>query len=46
MILAAVILREPITSKKVVGVLLGCSGAVMLILTSAAAAKWVTFAAI
>ena len=39
MILAAVILREPITSKKVVGVLLGCSGAVMLILTSAAAAN-------
>ena len=34
MILAALILKEPITSKKVLGVLLGCSGALMLILTS------------
>ena len=33
-ILAALILKEPITSKKVLGVLLGCSGALMLILTS------------
>ena len=36
MILAAIILKEPLTSKKVIGVLLGCSGALMLILTSAA----------
>ena len=35
MILAAIILKEPLTSKKVMGVFLGCSGAVMLILTSA-----------
>ena len=34
MLLAALILKEPITSKKVAGVLLGCSGALMLILTS------------
>ena len=39
MILAALILKEPLTSKKVVGVLLGCSGALMLILTSAAHAS-------
>ena len=38
MILAALILKEPITSKKAVGVLMGCSGALILILTSAAAA--------
>lgn len=36
MLLAALILKEPITSKKVMGVLLGCSGALILILTSAA----------
>lgn len=35
MILAAIILKEPLTSKKVLGVFLGCSGALMLILTSA-----------
>ncbi len=35
MLLSALILKEPITSKKVLGVLLGCSGALMLILTSA-----------
>jgi len=34
MILAALILKEPITSKKVLGVMLGCSGALMLVLTS------------
>ena len=36
MLLAALILKEPITSKKALGVLMGCSGALMLILTSAA----------
>lgn len=36
MILAAIILKEPITSKKALGVLMGCSGALILILTSAA----------
>ena len=36
MILAALILKEPITGKKAVGVLMGCSGALILILTSAA----------
>jgi drug/metabolite transporter (DMT)-like permease len=36
MLLAALILKEPITSKKVLGVLMGCSGALILILTSAA----------
>ena len=35
MILAAIILKEPITGKKALGVCLGCSGAVILILTSA-----------
>jgi len=35
MLLAALILKEPITGKKVLGVGLGCSGALMLILTSA-----------
>ena len=35
MLLAALILKEPITGKKVLGVGLGCSGAVILILTSA-----------
>ena len=34
MLLSALILKEPITSKKTVGVLMGCSGALMLILTS------------
>jgi len=37
MILAAIILKEPITGKKALGVILGCSGAVILIVTSAAA---------
>lgn len=37
MILAALILKEPITGKKALGVLMGCSGALILILTSAAA---------
>ena len=36
MLLAALILKEPITGKKAVGVLMGCSGALILILTSAA----------
>ena len=36
MLLAALILKEPITSKKALGVLMGCSGALILILTSAA----------
>jgi drug/metabolite transporter (DMT)-like permease len=35
MILSAIILKEPITGKKALGVLMGCSGALMLILTSA-----------
>lgn len=35
MLLAAVILREPITGKKAIGVATGCCGAVILILTSA-----------
>ncbi len=39
MILAALILKEPITSKKAIGVLMGCSGALILILTSAAHAS-------
>lgn len=39
MILAALILREPITGKKALGVLMGCSGALILILTSAHAAN-------
>ena len=37
MILAALILKEPITGKKALGVLMGCSGALILILTSATA---------
>lgn len=37
MILAAIILHEPITGKKAVGVLVGCCGAVMLIASSASA---------
>jgi len=39
MILSAFILKEPITGKKALGVLMGCSGALMLILTSAAHAS-------
>lgn len=39
MILAAIILKEPITGKKATGVLMGCSGALILIMTSAAAAS-------
>lgn len=35
MLLSALILKEPITSKKALGVLMGCSGALILILTSA-----------
>lgn len=37
MILAAILLKEPVTGKKACGVLLGCSGAIILILTSASA---------
>lgn len=37
MILAALILKEPITSKKALGVVMGCSGAIILIVTSATA---------
>ena len=37
MILSFLILHEPITWKKVAGVLLGCSGAVLIIMTSATA---------
>lgn len=37
MILSAVILKEPITGKKALGVGIGCSGALILILSSAAA---------
>ena len=37
MILSAIILKEPITGKKAMGVLMGCSGALILILTSARA---------
>ena len=36
MLLAALILKEPITGKKALGVMMGCSGALILILTSAA----------
>lgn len=39
MLLAAIILKEPITGKKAAGVLIGCTGAVILIATSAAAAS-------
>lgn len=35
MILSALILKEPLTGKKAGGVLIGCSGAVILIITSA-----------
>lgn len=37
MILSAIILKEPITGKKAIGVLMGCSGALILILTSMSA---------
>lgn len=37
MLLSALILKEPITGKKAVGVLMGCSGALILIMTSASA---------
>lgn len=37
MILSAIILKEPLSGKKVSGVLIGCTGALILILTSAAA---------
>lgn len=37
MLFAALILKEPITGKKALGVLAGCSGALILILSSAAA---------
>jgi drug/metabolite transporter (DMT)-like permease len=37
MLLSALILKEPITGKKAIGVLMGCSGALILILTSVAA---------
>ena len=36
MLLSALILKEPITGKKALGVMMGCSGALMLILSSAA----------
>lgn len=36
MMLAALILKEPITGKKAAGVIAGCSGAIILIMTSAA----------
>ena len=51
MILSFLILREPITWKKVAGVLLGCSGAVLIIMTSATAGNakvgniWATYSA-
>ncbi len=37
MILSAIILKEPITGKKALGVLFGCAGAVALVLSSASA---------
>lgn len=37
MILSAIILKEPITGKKALGVLFGCTGAVALVMSSAAA---------
>ncbi len=39
MILSAIILKEPITGKKAAGVIMGCSGAVILIVTSASASN-------
>lgn len=35
MILSAIILKEPITGKKALGVIMGCAGAIILIVTSA-----------
>lgn len=37
MLLSALILKEPVTGRKAIGVLMGCSGALILILTSASA---------
>lgn len=37
MILSAIILKEPITGKKALGVIMGCTGAIILIVTSATA---------
>lgn len=39
MILAAIIIKEPVTGKKAGGVLMGCCGAIILIVTSASAAN-------
>lgn len=39
MVLSALILKEPVTGKKALGVLMGFSGALILILTSASAAS-------
>lgn len=39
MVLSAIILKEPITGKKAIGVAMGCCGAVTLIITSASAAS-------
>lgn len=39
MLLAALILKEPITGKKALGIMMGCAGAVILILISAAHAS-------
>ena len=39
MLIAALILKEPITGKKALGIMMGCAGAVILILTSAAHAS-------
>ena len=39
LILSAIILKEPITGRKSLGVMMGCSGALILILTSAQAAS-------
>lgn len=39
LILSALILKEPITGRKSLGVMMGCSGALILILTSVAAAN-------
>lgn len=36
MVLSAIMLKEPITGKKAIGVMIGCCGAVMLIVSSAA----------
>jgi len=40
MIIAAIHLREPITSKKVIGVVLGCSGAITIILNHSGVASF------